>query len=597
ENNVKNEAKPTSLMDRLVEESKSKTKDVKKEVEDTKEDKSAKENNVKNEAKPTSLMDRLVEESKSKTKDVKKEVEDTKEDKSAKENNVKNEAKPTSLMDRLVQESKSKTKDVKKENTDEIKSDNKEIKKDNTEEIKSKSKDIKVDNNLENSQKARESLTNGKNDSNNIEVKNVSTLGENIKNESTNKNSSSQNSAKNDTLVTEKIDEKSSKKDEKQNSSILKNSNELKNEQLDSKTSTGEVKNQKVANELAKIDSQTSSKDISLEKEELLSQKDNGKKSESLIDKILNENKKDTIKSDKEPKDNSSFKELLKGSDTQSNNSAKSKDSILTNIYMSTQKKSINDKNLETKHEGVQLAKNATTTKEVESSAKVLNLGLEKLEVNIEESVEEKIDRKSSSTFDRLSFFKNSSNNSKNSNSHDSKKHNNGFLVNGKTLGDELKDSKLINMTVSPAAAQTIQNRIIGARQQMASMMSDLARTMYENYNPPVTAFRISLNPAALGSISIIIRNEQKNNSLSISMKASNSATKESLEDNQTSLKDSLFKSFAGTATSFDLDFGNSENNEDSSDNQNLFAQELNSKTNNKTQESKVIEDNSYNYL
>jgi hypothetical protein len=494
-------------------------------------------------------------------------------------------------MDRLVQETKSKTKDAKSENSDEIKSDN-------IEEINLKNKNIKVDNKLENNQKETEVLTNSKNNTNNdnndLEIKKVSNIGENIKNENTNKNLSSQNTAKNGVLPTEKIDEKSSQKDEKQNSSIIKNSNESKNEQVDTKISNSEVKNQKVANELAKIDSQASNKEVSLEKEEILSQKDN-KKSESLIDKILNENKKDAIKADKEEKGNSSFKDLLKSSDTQSNNSSKSKESILTNIYMSTQKKSINDKNLETKHEGVQLAKNATTTKEVESSAKVLNLGLEKLEVNIEETAEERIDRKSSSTFDRLSFFKNSSNNSKDSNSHDSKKHNNGFLVNGKTLGDELKDSKLINMTVSPAAAQTIQNRIIGARQQMASMMSDLARTMYENYNPPVTAFRISLNPAALGSISIIIRNEQKNNSLSISMKASNSATKESLEDNQTSLKDSLFKTFAGSATSFDLDFGNSENNEDSSDNQNLFTQELNSKTNNK--ESKVIEDNSYNYL
>ena len=48
-------------------------------------------------------------------------------------------------------------------------------------------------------------------------------------------------------------------------------------------------------------------------------------------------------------------------------------------------------------------------------------------------------------------------------------------------------DDKILD--IQPNLVNSIQSRIVGAKQQMASMMSDVARQMYENYKPPVTVF------------------------------------------------------------------------------------------------------------
>ncbi|MDY3201020.1 MAG: flagellar hook-length control protein FliK, partial [Arcobacter sp.] len=104
--------------------------------------------------------------------------------------------------------------------------------------------------------------------------------------------------------------------------------------------------------------------------------------------------------------------------------------------------------------------------------------------------------------------------------------------------------------------------------QQMATMMSDIARQMYENYKPPVTVFRINLNPLELGSIAIMMKND-KNNALTISMNVSNNTTLDALVDNQNVLRNSLNKTFDEN-TKFNLDFSSSnQNNNQSSNNQN----------------------------
>jgi hypothetical protein len=113
---------------------------------------------------------------------------------------------------------------------------------------------------------------------------------------------------------------------------------------------------------------------------------------------------------------------------------------------------------------------------------------------------------------------------------------------------------KAVELTVNDVEVLTIQNRIIGARQQLSSMMSDVARAMYENYKPPHTAFRISLNPANLGSIAILIRSQRADNSLSISMNMSSSATLESMVANQNELRSALQKTFNDNS-SFEFDF------------------------------------------
>ncbi|WP_428028589.1 hypothetical protein [Arcobacter sp.] len=556
--------------------------------------------------------EKLSSQTKANVKEVnpKIEVKEEKKEKTEniKENVVKQEVKTTSLMDRLVQETKANVKEVnpkievKTENVKEEKKEKTENTKENVvkQEVKTTITEPKINELVENTQEKVELPLENKDKV--VKDKKTSESILNIKKENVDETSISQNIVKKD--LDSNID-KIAENNKKNENTVLQNNKEqnLKDnvkENNATKISSNEVKNEKVANELSKLNLDSSNEKIELNKEEILSQKDTNKKSESLIDKILNENKKEIIKTDRLNKQNLSLEELLKNNNEQLD-VAKSKNDLLTNIYMSSQKKSIDNKNLEIKHEGVQLAKNATSTKDIENSAKVLNLGLEKVEVKIEKPVEQQIETKLSSTFDRLVILKNSSDNSKNSKEQHPKKEGGSFLVQGKIFDDELKDSKLVNLTVSSAAAQTIQNRIIGARQQMAAMMSDMARVMYENYRPPVTAFRINLNPSSLGTIAVIIRNEQRNNSLSISMKATNSSTKESLMDNQTVLKDSLFKSFAGDATSFDLDFSDFDNSESFSDNQNMQNKEQNSNqsiaSNKKIEESKVIEDNSYNYL
>jgi len=579
--NEKNGIKTTSSVDRFIEETKTKNvdkkenNDIKDEVKtdaSEKKEKVEKNENEKVEVKTTSLMDRLIEESKTKNSensDVKDELKNDisekveKVDKVTKNDNEKGEVKSTQSTDRFVQEIKTENKDIKVE----------------SKEAKTENKDIKVEKDLQNTKKDLDiSLTN----KNSGEIKNQS-----IDEKSNSQLNHKSNSLSNESSNTQKVQNLT-------NDDIL----DQTKQQVGSKDSTSEVKNQKVANKLSKLNS--TNQELNISKEDTLSLKDSTKKSESLIDKILNENKKDVINPDKVKKESSTLEQLLK--DTQNTNNTKSKDDFLTSIYMGNQKKTISDKNLEIKHEGVQIAKNATSTKDIENSAKVLNLGLEKVEVNVEKNVETKVETKLSSTFERLSIFQNSSNNSKDTKDDNSKKENNGFLVNGKTIKENEIDTKLVNLTVSPAASQTIQNRIIGARQQMASMMSDMARVMYENYNPPVTAFRINLNPSALGTIAIIIRNEQRNNSLSISMKASNSSTKESLVENQSALKESLFKSFAGSATSFDLDFDTSVGSNDSQDNENSENEDFRSaqakvQGSTNTKESEVTEDSSYNYM
>ena len=130
--------------------------------------------------------------------------------------------------------------------------------------------------------------------------------------------------------------------------------------------------------------------------------------------------------------------------------------------------------------------------------------------------------------------------------------------------------------------------------------MSDVARQMYENYKPPVTAFKINLNPTELGSIAILMKSD-KNNGLSITMNVSNNVTLDTLIENQNLLKNSLNKTFDEN-TKFNLDFGssNQNSNNQSSSNQNQsnrqFEQQMDTQTilqlkeENKDIEEKVID-------
>jgi hypothetical protein len=239
---------------------------------------------------------------------------------------------------------------------------------------------------------------------------------------------------------------------------------------------------------------------------------------------------------------------------------------LISNIYLGSQKNKINNQTLFNKNEAISLLKDGNSIQAVKASAEILDLGLQS--VSIEKDIDlENIDVKKSN-IDLLNK-KNLIDN---------------LLLKNDIRGEEVKD--LITKSVDASAAllentlnvsedavvnvnsplsYNIQSKIIGAKQQMATMMSDIARQMYENYKPPVTVFRINLNPVDLGNIAILMKND-KNNGLSISMNISNPTTLDALMDNQNVLRNSLNKTFDEN-TKFNLDFSSSNQNDNQSSN------------------------------
>jgi hypothetical protein len=113
-----------------------------------------------------------------------------------------------------------------------------------------------------------------------------------------------------------------------------------------------------------------------------------------------------------------------------------------------------------------------------------------------------------------------------------------------------------IEIFVSNGVSQNIISKIIGARQQIGNFMSTMARKMYLNYKPPLTAFRMNLNPSALGSISVIMKSDKINKSISISMNMSSNTTLEAFIDNKTLLHSALQKNFSENNSNISLNFG-----------------------------------------
>ncbi len=123
-----------------------------------------------------------------------------------------------------------------------------------------------------------------------------------------------------------------------------------------------------------------------------------------------------------------------------------------------------------------------------------------------------------------------------------------------------------VTLNVPQNVVETIQSKIIGAQQKMGSFMSDVARNMYLNYKPPFTAFRMSLNPANLGSISVMMRASKADNSITVSMNMNNSNTMEAFADNKVALQNALQKQL-GEGSNVSLNFGMQNDNTNSPDN------------------------------
>ena len=173
-------------------------------------------------------------------------------------------------------------------------------------------------------------------------------------------------------------------------------------------------------------------------------------------------------------------------------------------------------------------------------------------------------------------------------------------IVKPATVEDD--NLKTVELIVPKDIVSTLQNKIIGAQQKVSSFMSDVAKNMYLNYNPPVTAFRVNLNPANLGTISIIMKANKVENSLSVSMNLSNSNTMESFTENKAILHNAIQKQFSETSDvtiDFNLQDQNSDNefngfNSHQDQNQGQGKNEENNSKLEETEEKEIIENNDY---
>ena len=347
------------------------------------------------------------------------------------------------------------------------------------------------------------------------------------------------------------------------------------------------VKNENVANELAKISSTDIETKVNISKEEI-SKLDNKQDDNVKPDSIKPENIKSENTNNPKPSINekslldrlveeskilsqSSNKDELKSELNKSNElinkqpSEKNFNPLVTNMYLSAQQNSINKAAIVKVAVGKDMANNATNVKDIEKSAEFLDLGLEDTEVTIEKQEFAK-DFKFNN-LDKLAFAKTvvRQNLTKTS----------GEIASTQTSTTNVtnniinEEETVVQLNATAQATVSIESRIIGARQQMGSMMSDVARNMYLNYKPPVTAFRINLTPGSLGSIAIVMKSD-KENGLSISLNMSNNSTLDSFIDNQSSLRAALAKNFDSNMNlSLDFNMQNQNSSNENSNNQN----------------------------
>lgn len=303
-----------------------------------------------------------------------------------------------------------------------------------------------------------------------------------------------------------------------------------------------------------------------------------------------------------------SQKNILEVQDTKVTNLSKDENVVskdfVSNIYLGEQKNSMVNQFLFNKNEALKLLQNGSISLEdIEKSANILNLELD--DVSVEQDTTMQTLKNVKQDLDLSSEKKNILDtmlSEKNIRSADIK----NLITQSVEASSALLDNTLnvssdVTVDINPTLLNNIQSRIIGAKQQMSQMMSDVARQMYENYKPPVTVFKINLNPVELGSISILMKND-KNNGLNISMSVSNMTTLDTLLGNQDLLRNSLAKTF-NENTQFNLDFSSSNQNnrgneQQSSNKQNRkFEDKIDTQTVLKLKEENKDRDDSLDYM
>ncbi|TLS72322.1 hypothetical protein FE246_02750 [Aliarcobacter thereius] len=227
---------------------------------------------------------------------------------------------------------------------------------------------------------------------------------------------------------------------------------------------------------------------------------------------------------------------------------------LKTSSFLNEQESRVNKQLLFNKNEAMSILENAKSIEDIKHSATILDLDAN--EINISKEIEknslktlilekENLDRKSI-----LETFLNE----RNIRSIDVRNLITNSIEASKALIEgslNFKDDTTIDFTHN--ITNHFATKIVAAKQQVNSMMSDIARQMYENYKPPVTAFRMNINPENLGSISVLMKSD-RTSGLTISLSVSSLATLELLMENQNILRNSLSKTF-NDSSSFNLDF------------------------------------------
>jgi hypothetical protein len=151
---------------------------------------------------------------------------------------------------------------------------------------------------------------------------------------------------------------------------------------------------------------------------------------------------------------------------------------------------------------------------------------------------------------------------------------------------------------ISISIGQSFANNILQAREaqsaissQQSSFMSNVAKNIYANYKPPVTAIRINLNPAMLGSLDVIIKSTKEG--ISVSINASNHSTLEMFEQNRALLQQELAKISDSANLSLSFGFSGEQQNTSSNSNSNKnFKQNNNENNINNANTQKANEEN-----
>ena len=331
------------------------------------------------------------------------------------------------------------------------------------------------------------------------------------------------------------------------------------------------VNDEAIKNEVIKNENKVISENVLIIQDEAIKSEDvkinNNTKVEqklSLMDQLIQSNSKKDI--------TAKIEEAVSLNPQSIEQTNKNSKELASNIFLADQKNSLNNQLLFNKNEAINILKNASGIEDIEKSANILDLNANNLEVEQNISSENltdlSVDEKE--ILDRKNIL-NSILNEKDVRSVDVRNLITNSIEASKALLEDtinIVDDKVLD--IQPNLVNSIQSRIVGAKQQMASMMSDVARQMYENYKPPVTVFRMNLNPGDLGTISVLMK-QDKSSGLTINMSVSNIATLELLMENQNMLRNSLEKTFNDNAN-FNLDFSKGEGGQsqgDSSSNQN----------------------------